>query len=180
LHASIPGGPFDVAGAFFNTLNHLGSTGELEAALAAIADALRPGGLLMFDVNNDEGFRAWWQGSPQVYDGPGWELEISSHFDEAARTAQADLRISRSALAITTTSSSSPAPMRHETATVRETLFAEAEIRDSLLRCGFEGISAEPWAPFPDGVPGATFWTARRPAPPSDRSGRSGIRARRF
>lgn len=158
---SVPDGPFDVAGAFFNTLNHLTSTHELEAALAAIANALRPGGLFLFDVNNEEGFRAWWQGSPQVYDGPGWELEISSHFDESARTAQADLRIGRS-LPAAASSLSSAAVMRHETTTVYEALFADVEIRDALLRTGFEEIASEPWAPFPDGVPGATFWTARR------------------
>lgn len=159
--ATIPGSPFDVAGAFFNTLNHLASTRDLDAALATVAEALRSGGLLMFDVNNEKGFRAWWQGNPQVYDGPDWQLEISSHFDEPAGMAQANLRISRSLPA--PVAAASPAAVIHdETTTVTETWFAEAEIRNSLRRTGFEDIAAEPWAPFPDGVPGATFWTARR------------------
>jgi SAM-dependent methyltransferase len=67
----IPGAPFDAAGAFFNTLNHLPDAAALGRALAAVAGALRPGALVAFDLNNVAGYQRWWGGSSPTRDRAG-------------------------------------------------------------------------------------------------------------
>ena len=49
-----PGEAFDLALATFDVLNHLERHEELAPALASIARALRPGGHLLFDLNNPQ------------------------------------------------------------------------------------------------------------------------------
>jgi predicted TPR repeat methyltransferase len=73
-------GGFDVVGCFFDALNHLLPDGALAKALAAASAALVPGGLLIFDLNNQRGceegsltrssvsFRTWGASSHTVFD----------------------------------------------------------------------------------------------------------------
>lgn len=150
LGESLPGGPFDAAGCFFNTLNHLGSVPELRQAMAALAATLRPGGLLAFDVNNRAGYASWWNGR-NVYQGPGWSMESRAVFDEASHRARARIAVRRGS----------------QTAQVDvvERLFSDDEITAALHEVGLQTVRAEPWSPTPDGAPGSTFWTARRVSP---------------
>ncbi|HSS37904.1 MAG TPA: class I SAM-dependent methyltransferase, partial [Polyangia bacterium] len=94
LGAPVPTAPFDSAGCFFNTLNHLTGVRELRAAFAGLSAALRPNGLLLFDVNNPTGYERWW-GGRNVYEGPGWRMESESHFDARRNEAQALLTVKR-------------------------------------------------------------------------------------
>ncbi|MBN1206415.1 MAG: class I SAM-dependent methyltransferase [Myxococcaceae bacterium] len=57
-----PPASFDAAVSLFDSLNHL-TPSEFPVALAESARVLRPGGVLLFDLNTDEGFRARWKGS---------------------------------------------------------------------------------------------------------------------
>ncbi|MFL5305052.1 MAG: class I SAM-dependent DNA methyltransferase [Polyangia bacterium] len=152
LGAPIPTAPFDAAGCFFNTLNHLGSVSELRAAFAAFAAALRPSGLLLFDVNNRTGYERWWH-QRNVYEGPGWQMQSEARFDGSRNEAQALLMVNRDGA----------------TAEVllRQRLFEDAEITAALADSGLRPISREPWSPTPDGAPGSTLWMARS-IPPSD------------
>ena len=147
LGAPIPAGPFDAAGCFFNTLNHLRGVPELRAAFAALAAALRPNALLLFDVNNRTGYERWWR-ERNVYEGPGWRMESDARFDGSRNEAQALLTVNRDGV----------------TAEVmlRERLFEDAEITAALADSGLRPISREPWSPTPDGAPGSTLWMARR------------------
>src|SRR5258708_27643788 len=51
--------PFDVAGAFYDTMNHLADRAALARSFHAVARLLAPGGLFVFDVTNALGFRRW-------------------------------------------------------------------------------------------------------------------------
>ena len=98
LGADVPAAPFDAAGALFNTLNHVATVADLGRAFGALARALRPGGLVVFDVNNQTGFERWWRGR-RVYQGPSWRLEIDAAFDDAERRAEARARVFRGGVA---------------------------------------------------------------------------------
>ena len=54
---SLPAGPFRAAVSLYDTVNHFAPRGEVEAVFANVFDALAPGGLFLFDVNTEEGFR---------------------------------------------------------------------------------------------------------------------------
>ena len=147
LGAPLAGAPFDAAGCFFNTLNHLTDSAHLKRALISLGSALRPGGLLAFDVNNQTGYARWWNGR-HLYEGPGWHMHSDAHYDESRREARATIAIRRGP----------------ETAQVivRERFFTDAEIAASLAAGGLRVISCQRWSPTPDGEPGSTFWLARR------------------
>jgi SAM-dependent methyltransferase len=147
LGQPVPGPPFDAAGCFFNTLNHLTDAAHLGRALASLGAALRPGGLLAFDVNNHAGYARWWNGG-HLYEGPGWRMQSEARYDQTLREAQARIAICRGSVAAEVT--------------VRERLFTDGEITAALEAAGLDVISFEPWSPTPDGEPGSTFWLARR------------------
>ena len=151
LGAPIPGAPYDAAGCFFNTLNHLRDGAQLCRALAGLGAALRAGGLLMFDVNEAAGYARWWNGR-HVYRGPGWSMSSVARFDAARGQAEATIAVQRGS--------------RAAKVVVRERLFSHAQIADALRAAGFGEISSQPWSPTPDGATGSSFWTARRRGEP--------------
>ncbi|HSH69022.1 MAG TPA: class I SAM-dependent methyltransferase, partial [Deferrisomatales bacterium] len=51
---------FDAATCLFDSINHLLTTEDLQRVLAGARAALAPGGLLLFDVNTELGFRERW------------------------------------------------------------------------------------------------------------------------
>ncbi len=57
---------FDAATCLFDSLNHVLTTDDLQRALTCARDALVPGGLLLFDVNTEQGFRERWVREWQV------------------------------------------------------------------------------------------------------------------
>lgn len=142
------GAPFDAAGCFFNTLNHLPDVPALERAFTGIARLLAPGGRLVFDVNTAVGFARWWQGE-RVYTGRGWRFEMEAAFDPEARRAVARARV---------TVEGRP-PVDSE---IHERLFTDDEIGAALARAGLTTVDRTTWAPLDDGVRGACLWAAQR------------------
>ncbi len=49
--------PFDAVVCVFDSVNHLRSADEVRAVFKNVSRALRPGGLFVFDINTDRGFR---------------------------------------------------------------------------------------------------------------------------
>ena len=140
--------PFDAIGCFYDTLNHLTDTAALERALAGMAAVLRPGGLLFFDVTNEEGFPRWWRGRPQ-FDGEGWRMAIQMRFEPDRQLGFADVEI--------TLDGRPP-----ERLALVERLFTRAAIRGALATAGFQPVVERPWAPFEGDLAGKTWWAARR------------------
>lgn len=52
----------------FDSLNHLMTMADLERAFRRVAAALVPGGVFVFDLNMEEGFRSRWRGSFGIVD----------------------------------------------------------------------------------------------------------------
>jgi SAM-dependent methyltransferase len=142
------GSPFDAVGCFHDTLNHLPGAGALGRVFGAVARRLATGGLFVFDVNNAEGFRAWWRGGRTVA-GPGFAIRFEATFDAAAGLGRGRAIVE-----------SRGGAGSDGVTEVRERLFTPREIEAALAAAGLEAVATEPWAPFDDGVPGKTWYVA--------------------
>ncbi len=138
---------FDAVGCFYDALNHLTDAAGLQRAIAAMAAALRPGGLLAFDVTNADGFARWWRGKPQ-FAGDGWRLTIDMRFDDQQQLGLADVAIALGG-----------APASRFT--LRERHFPRAAVLEALAAARLVPIAEQPWAPFDGDLAGKTWWVAR-------------------
>lgn len=138
---------FDAGGAFFDALNHVSDAAALGAVFGAVARALVPGGLFVFDLNNRRGFEAWWR-DRRAYRGDGWTLVMTADFDAGAGVGHGraevhfggDTRITE----------------------VTERCFDDEQVQALLRAADLTPELCERWAPLPDDVPGKTWWAARR------------------
>ncbi|MGV9452665.1 class I SAM-dependent DNA methyltransferase [Streptomyces sp. NPDC003635] len=115
-------GAFGAAVATYNSLDHLPRAGgHLDRALAELARALEPGGVLFFDLNTVESAARTWHGS--FLDRRAEAVcRTDSDFDLATGTGRARLRISRAG--------------RCEEATVTLTVHPVGEVIAALKRAG--------------------------------------------
>jgi SAM-dependent methyltransferase len=143
-------GTFRAAGSFYDALNHLADGEALGRALAGAAAALVPGGLLCFDVNNREGYQAWWRHNER-FAGPGWELVVETTFDGREGRGRARGRVRW-------------ANDRHPAAQLQleERCFSPAEIASALAAAGLALEREEPWSVAPGAVAGKTWYVARK------------------
>ena len=148
-----------LAGCFFDSLNHLESVEELQAAFRAVAAALRPGGRFVFDLNNEVCFRHLWQGHFITHT-PDYTVTMISHYDEMRRRAESEVVVF---LAGPQDGGPERAYRKHRTV-IRERYFSDQEVRKSLKEAGFARIGQEAIAPFPEisNDPMKTWWRAER------------------
>jgi SAM-dependent methyltransferase len=139
--------PFDAAGCFYDTVNHLGDRAALVALFTRVAAGLRPGGLFIFDATNELGFRRWWGGN-RAWRGPGWSVAIETHYDPARRLGRAAVVIDHQG--------------HRSLASLEERYFTDGEVRGALATVGLEVVLAEPWSPFDIDAPGKTWWISRK------------------
>ena len=148
LNGPLPfGRTFDAVGCFYDTLNHLPDAAALQGALASMAAVLRPGGLLVFDVTNANGFSRWWRGRP-VFAGDRWRLSIDMQFDPVTDVGRAEVAIHREG----------GSERRFE---LVERHFSGEQIDAALTASGFRAVVEQPWAPFAGDSPGKSWWAAR-------------------
>ncbi|HVZ87211.1 MAG TPA: class I SAM-dependent methyltransferase [Polyangia bacterium] len=136
---------FDLIGAFYDTLNHLPDEVALAASFGAVAALLRPGGRLVFDLNNAFGFERWWQHRVALDVGDR-RLETRLHYDARARTGRAEMTLS--------------GPGGPQRLLLTERCFSEAEVRDALAQAGLTLEIAAPWRYLQDGTPSKTWFEA--------------------
>ncbi|HEY7371904.1 MAG TPA: class I SAM-dependent methyltransferase [Polyangia bacterium] len=138
---------FDSCSILYDTLNHLTEPDGWTRALHAVAAALRPGGLLIFDVTNRIGFEKWWS-TRNLFGGDDWDLSVAARFDRASGVGTADVALAR--------------PGGRATFRLTERLYEPEEIRALVEDAGFTVERRRPWAPFPRSDLGKTWWVARR------------------
>lgn len=75
--------PVDLLTCCFDTVNYLVDPAELARCFAAVARALRPGGLFCFDLATDFFLRHYWNGV-EVEEFPDFTQIMQSHYDEGS------------------------------------------------------------------------------------------------
>jgi SAM-dependent methyltransferase len=78
----------------FDSLNHIMSTKELKSVFVHVYQALRPGGLFMFDLNTEAGYLFEWNGDFSIIE-DDHVCVVRSTYDHLSRTADFDATIFR-------------------------------------------------------------------------------------
>lgn len=138
---------FDVVGSFYDTLNHLPDPGALAATFRAVAALLRPGGLLVFDLNNAFGFETWWR-YRVAFDVEGHRIDSELGYDGHAHTGRAAIGIAHGGV--------------ERRFLLRQRCFSEAEVEGALFRAGFTPEIAAPWGPVSPDSPSKTWFVATK------------------
>ena len=123
-------GGFDGVLSTFDSLNHILSLGELGSVFRGVRDALKPGGLLVFDMNLEEAYSL---------DLRQWSVEMAENnlglmrgtYDFASKLATTEL--------IWFVETSNGLWRRHRSA-VEQRCYTEAEISLALAEAGFKSI----------------------------------------
>ena len=139
------GDRFDLVGAFYDTLNHLPDQQALAATFRTVASVLRPGGLLVFDLNNAFGFETWWQYRVAL-DVEGRHLDTELDYDARARTARATMDLGSGG--------------RERRFVLQERCFSESEVEGALVAAGLVPEIVAPWSPVNPDSPSKTWFVA--------------------
>lgn len=150
--------PVDAVLCHYDSLNHLSNESELRATFLQAAQALRPGGLFIFDLNTLENYRTFWNGS-DTDEGPNYRLKTQSGFDEPLGRAEVCFQVdeyTEDGILIS----------RQER--VVEHYFNETAVEKYLMAAEFYDTRWEPFNPvseIPAEFPLKTYWHCRkRPA----------------
>lgn len=153
-----PSATFGAVICLFDSLNHLTPT-ELPVALAESARVLVPGGILLFDLNTDEGFRARWRGS---------SAEVRDDLVCTTRTRYSPERGEGEYL-ITVLRPRPDGAWSRTDALLREWVHPEPVVRAALAQAGFDSVDvvASDTALGISGDRGRSFYRCRRKADPA-------------
>lgn len=147
--------PVDVVLCHYDSLNHLSNETELRATFLQVAQALKPGGLFLFDLNTLENYRTFWNGN-DTDEGPNYRLKTSSRFNEDSGKAEVSFSVEEY-------NDEGELTIRCET--VQEQYFNEAAVAKYLMAADFYDIHHEPFNPvdeIPADFPLKTFWSCKR------------------
>ena len=135
----------------FDGLNYL-TLAELRSTLVALADRIRPGGWLVFDVHTDA-MMEFTVANPVVEgEADGQRFAITSAVDVRARTCDSRIEVTRD-------SDGDTFAERH-----RQHFFTDGQIRDALADAGFEVVEVtDDYTREPAGASSLrASWVARR------------------
>jgi SAM-dependent methyltransferase len=147
--------PVDVVLCHYDSLNHLSNETELRGTFLQVAQALKPSGLFLFDLNTLENYQTYWNGR-DTYEGPNYRLKTSSSFDENQSKAQVEFQVDEY---------NDEGELMHEEETVHEQYFNEAAVEKYLMAADFYDIRHEFFNPvdeLPADFPLKTFWQCKR------------------
>jgi len=147
--------PVDVVVCHYDSLNHLSNETELRGSFMQVAQALKPGGLFVFDLNTLENYQTYWNGR-DTYEGPNYRLKTVSSFDEAQHKAQVEFMVDEY---------NDDGELMHDSETVHEQYFIEAAVEKYLMAADFYDIRYEAFNPveeLPADFPLKTYWQCKR------------------
>ena len=119
---------FDSAISLYDSLNHLLTLPDLEAAFLNVSSCLATGGRFAFDLNTEIKYRTAWSGTWTIED-PGTTTSVTVSYDEDTRLAEFRATISSSDR------------IRPDTVHLRQTWYRIPTVVRALERSGFSGVS---------------------------------------
>jgi SAM-dependent methyltransferase len=144
---------FDAVVSTFDSLNHLMTLKELEAALTCVRRALVPGGLFLFDMNTESGFLQHWADYFSIVE-KDEACVLRGHYDREEKIGRYDIAMFRR----------TGEAWQRSDALIMERCYSMKEIREALRRTGFKEFSvfdAERDLGLTDHI-GRKFFLARR------------------
>lgn len=147
--------PVDAIVCHYDSLNHLSNETELRGAFVQAAQALKSGGLFVFDLNTLENYQTFWQGK-DTYEGPNYRLKTESSFNEDQNKAEVQFKVEEY---------NDEGELDFHSEQVFEQYFNETAVEKYLMAADFYEIQ---WAPFnpvdeiPAEFPLKTFWQCKR------------------
>jgi SAM-dependent methyltransferase len=78
---------FDLATCFYDSLNYLVDDSDLERVFGGVAEMLRPGGYLVFDINTTAEYATWDERDAVTYDGRDCLVYNKLSYDPVSRQA---------------------------------------------------------------------------------------------
>ncbi len=145
---------FHAAVSLYDVFNHIEAVDDLAATFRAIRTLLLPGGLFVFDVNNERGYRRLWRRNDVIHH-HDFTIAITNSYDAAARRALSEVKVTYA----------DGRPGVEERISQRQ--FLKKEIQGALESADFEILESRDFA-FPS-APGAgrlkTWWVARTALP---------------
>jgi SAM-dependent methyltransferase len=147
--------PVDVVLCHYDSLNHLSNETELRATFLQVAQALKPGGLFLFDLNTLENFETFWNGSDSD-EGPNYRLRTTSCFNPDSGKAEVTFHVDEY---------TEDGELLGRDETVYEQYFNETAVEKYLMAADFYEPRWEPFNPvaeIPVDFPLKTFWQCRR------------------
>jgi ubiquinone/menaquinone biosynthesis C-methylase UbiE len=147
--------PVDAVVCHYDSLNHLSNETELRGTFLQVAQALRPGGLFLFDINTLENYKTYWTGRDS-YEGPNYRLKTASSFDE---------NLSKASVQFMVDEYNDHGELLSRSETVNEQYFNETAVEKYLMAADFYDIVYEAFNPvddLPEDFPLKTFWQCKR------------------
>ena len=120
---------FDAVLCLFDSLNHLLSVGDLTMAFHSVCACLKPGGLLLFDVNTELGYTLHWNGEEQLASDES-RVHTWSHYDAEKQFGAFRASVERLDGAASVT----------EEAILWQRCHSHEEIQEALTQAGFNGV----------------------------------------
>jgi SAM-dependent methyltransferase len=140
--------PVDAAVCVYTVVNQLTEEGDLDRALAAVAGALVPRGLFLFELNLPASYARYWSGTETV------ELADAVIVREHRRLPGAPVIEARVRIR---------GPGGEVEDRIAQRLFTDAEIERALAAARFEVLERTEFNPFePQGPPMKALWVVRR------------------
>lgn len=147
--------PVDAVLCHYDSLNHLSNETELRGTFVQVAQALKSGGLFLFDLNTLDNYRTFWQGK-DTYEGPNYRLKTESSFNEDLNKASVQFNVDEY---------NDEGELLCHSEQVYEHYFNETAVEKYLMAAEFYDTT---WAPFnpvdeiPSDFPLKTFWQTKR------------------
>lgn len=147
--------PVDAVLCHYDSLNHLSNETELRGTFLQVAQALKPGGVFLFDLNSLENYQTFWNGK-DTYEGPNYRLKTTSSFKEETGKAEVHFAVDEY---------NDEGELFHHEETVYEQHFNERAVEKYLMAADFYEIRYEAFNPvedIPADFPLKTFWSCRK------------------
>ncbi len=147
--------PVDAVLCHYDSLNHLSNETELRGAFLQISQALKPGGLFIFDLNTQENYETFWNGQ-DAYEGPNYQLKTRSAFNTDTGKSEAHFSVLEY---------DAEGRMRRHAETVYEQYFNEHAVEKYLMAAGFERIHWHTFNPvdeIPEDFPLKSYWHCQK------------------